>query len=96
MEKNLPSPDELMSSELEKPAIYANMFRARADNTVSHTVVFDFGYLPPILPLDLPSIVPGCCKVHTRIAVPFEIAKDIANSILEAVQKAEEEKAQKY
>jgi hypothetical protein len=91
MNMEIPTPEELLASDLDVPAKVANMFRVRADNTVANTVVFDFGYLPPILPNDIPLLKPGSCRIHTRISIPFSMARAVAQNLMDAIDKAEEQ-----
>jgi hypothetical protein len=85
----IPTADEILASDLDVTALSANMFRVRADKNVGNVVVFDFGYLPPILQNEMDTLAPGVCRVHTRIAVPFNLAKSIAQALVSAIENAE-------
>lgn len=88
--ENIPSPEELLASDLDVTAKVSNMFRVRADKNVAQALVFDFGYLPPILPNDIPLLKPGVCRIHTRVSMPFSMARAVAQNILDAIEKAEQ------
>jgi hypothetical protein len=77
------TPDELLAASLDKVAKPANLFRFRVDKETKKLVVLDFGYLPPIIDTD--PLEEGVCKVHTRIEIDFNLAKEMAQILLKTI-----------
>ena len=81
------SADDLLSRDLGVLSKPANLFRFRIDK---ENVVVDYGYLPPIMQEEIPSLRKDAVNVHTRISIPFTLAKEMVEKLLETIKKAEE------
>ena len=80
------SPDELLAPDLTLVSKPANLFRFRIDDD---QVVIDFGYLPPVRDDELAGLAEHAASVHSRIAIPFALAKDVIEQLLQNIQEAE-------
>jgi len=81
------SADDLLARDLNQLSKPANLFRFRIDK---ENVVVDFGYLPPIMQEEVPSLRKDAVGVHTRISIPFALAKEMVEKLLETIKRAEE------
>ncbi|MFN8672598.1 MAG: hypothetical protein U0457_11040 [Candidatus Sericytochromatia bacterium] len=81
------TPDDLLARDFNTLAKPANLFRFRIDKD---NVVIDFGYLPPIIQNEIDRLTKDVVNVHTRIAIQFELAKQMAEKLVETIKEAEE------
>ena len=80
------SPDDLLARDLDSVSRPANLFRFRVDRD---NVVIDFGYLPPIMQEEVPTLQRECVPVHTRIAIPYLLGKEVAEALLKTIEQVE-------
>lgn len=80
------TPDDLLARDFNTLAKPANLFRFRVDKD---TVVIDFGYLPPIISNEIDMLTKDAVNVHTRVAIQFELAKQVAEKLVETIKDAE-------
>ncbi len=80
------SPDDLLARDFNVLAKPANLFRFRIDK---ESVVVDFGYLPPIIQNEVSQLTKDVVNVHTRISISFELAKQMAEKLVETINEAE-------
>jgi hypothetical protein len=80
------SPDDLLARDLDKLSHPANLFRFRVDR---ENVVIDFGYLPPIMQEEVETLQKECVPVHTRIAIPYSLGKEVAEALLKTIESVE-------
>lgn len=81
------SADDLLARDLNQLSKPSNLFRFRIDK---ENVVIDFGYLPPIMQEEVPALRKDAVNVHTRISIPFILAKEMVEKLLETIKRAEE------
>tara|TARA_B100000676_G_C17205704_1_gene401764 strand:- start:99 stop:368 length:270 start_codon:yes stop_codon:yes gene_type:complete len=79
------SEDELLAADLGLLAKPANLFRLRLDDK---QVVLDFAHVPPLLPNEIDNLAAGDVKVHSRIALPAELAKEFATQLTKILAEA--------
>lgn len=80
------SPDDLLARDLDTLSQPANLFRFRVDR---ENVVIDFGYLPPIMQEEVDTLQKECVPVHTRIAIPYSLGKEVAEALLRTIESVE-------
>lgn len=80
------SPDDLLARDLDTLSQPANLFRFRVDR---ENVVIDFGYLPPIMQEEVETLQKECVPVHTRIAIPYSLGKEVAEALLKTIESVE-------
>ena len=80
------SPDDLLARDFNVLAKPTNLFRFRIDKD---TVVVDFGYLPPIIQNEVDKLTKDVVNVHTRISIGFDLAKQMAEKLVETINEAE-------
>ncbi len=80
------SPDDLLARDLDTLSQPANLFRFRVDR---ENVVIDFGYLPPIMQEEVDTLQKECVPVHTRIAIPYSLGKEVAEALLKTIESVE-------
>jgi len=80
------SPDDLLARDLDTLSSPANLFRFRVDR---ENVVIDFGYLPPIMQEEVETLQKECVPVHTRIAIPYSLGKEVAEALLKTIESVE-------
>ncbi|MEZ0373444.1 MAG: hypothetical protein ACAI44_30425 [Candidatus Sericytochromatia bacterium] len=80
------SPDDLLARDLDTISSPANLFRFRVDR---ENVVIDFGYLPPIMQEEVETLQKECVPVHTRIAIPYSLGKEVAEALLKTIESVE-------
>lgn len=80
------SPDDLLARDFNVLSKPSNLFRFRIDR---ETVVIDFGYLPPIIQNEVDRLTKDVVSVHTRIAIGFDLAKQMAEKLVETINEAE-------
>lgn len=80
------SPDDLLARDFNVLAKPSNLFRFRIDKD---TVVVDFGYLPPIIQNEVNQLTKDVVNVHTRISIGFDLAKQMAEKLVETINEAE-------
>ena len=80
------SPDDLLARDFNVLAKPSNLFRFRIDKD---NVVIDFGYLPPIIQNEISLLTKDVVNVHTRVAISFELAKQMAEKLVETINEAE-------
>ena len=80
------SPDDLLARDLDPLSQPANLFRFRVDR---ENVVIDFGYLPPIMQEEVDTLQKECVPVHTRIAIPYSLGKEVAEALLRTIESVE-------
>lgn len=80
------SPDDLLARDLDRLSQPANLFRFRVDR---ENVVIDFGYLPPIMQEEVDTLQKECVPVHTRIAIPYSLGKEVAEALLKTIESVE-------
>ena len=85
----IPDADYLLARDLRVLAKPANIFRFRIDAENANVVVIDFGHLPPIVDDELGSLQKGVANVHTRIMVPLNLGKTMAEVLLDTIERAE-------
>ena len=81
------SPDDLLARDLDTLSQPANLFRFRVDR---ENVVIDFGYLPPIMQEEVDTLQKECVPVHTRIAIPYSLGKEVAEALLRTIESVEQ------
>lgn len=80
------SPDDLLARDLDTLSQPANLFRFRVDR---ENVVIDFGYLPPIMQEEVETLQKECVPVHTRVAIPYSLGKEVAEALLKTIESVE-------
>lgn len=80
-----------LSTDLNAQPKLANLFRVRADLT--HTIV-DFGYAPPLLPQEADILTHEQVEVHTRLAIPYELALQLITQLQATIDAARQAGAQ--
>jgi hypothetical protein len=80
------SPDDLLARDFNVIAKPSNLFRFRIDKD---NVVIDFGYLPPIIQNEITQLTKDVVNVHTRISIGFDLAKQMAEKLVETINEAE-------
>lgn len=80
------SPDDLLARDLDTLSQPANLFRFRVDR---ENVVIDFGYLPPIMQEEVATLQKECVPVHTRIAIPYSLGREVAEALLRTIESVE-------
>jgi hypothetical protein len=80
------SPDDLLARDFNVLAKPSNLFRFRIDKD---NVVVDFGYLPPIIQNEINQLTKDVVNVHTRISIGFDLAKQMAEKLVETINEAE-------
>jgi hypothetical protein len=80
------SPDDLLARDFNVMAKPSNLFRFRIDKD---NVVIDFGYLPPIIQNEINQLTKDVVNVHTRISIGFDLAKQMAEKLVETINEAE-------
>ncbi|MDP7037607.1 MAG: hypothetical protein QGI45_00490 [Myxococcota bacterium] len=79
------SEDELLAADLGLLAKPANLFRLRLDDK---QVVLDFAHVPPLLPNEIDNLKAGDVKVHSRIALPADLAQEFATQLTKILAEA--------
>jgi hypothetical protein len=80
------TPDDLLARDFNVLAKPSNLFRFRIDKD---SVVIDFGYLPPIIQNEIQLLTKDVVNVHTRVSISFDLAKQMAEKLVETIQEAE-------
>lgn len=80
------SPDDLLARDFNVLAKPSNLFRFRIDRD---NVVIDFGYLPPIIQNEVDRLTRDVVNVHTRVSIAFDLAKQMAEKLVETINEAE-------
>jgi hypothetical protein len=80
------SPDDLLARDFNVLAKPSNLFRFRIDKD---NVVIDFGYLPPIIQNEITQLTKDVVNVHTRVSIGFDLAKQMAEKLVETIREAE-------
>ena len=80
------SPDDLLARDFNVLSKPSNLFRFRIDKD---NVVIDFGYLPPIIQNEVDRLTKDVVNVHTRISIAFDLAKQMAEKLVETIGEAE-------
>ncbi len=80
------SPDDLLARDFNVLAKPSNLFRFRIDKD---NVVIDFGYLPPIIQNEVDRLTKDVVSVHTRVSIAFDLAKQMAEKLVETITEAE-------
>lgn len=80
------SPDDLLARDFNVLAKPSNLFRFRIDRD---NVVIDFGYLPPIIQNEVDRLTRDVVNVHTRVSISFDLAKQMAEKLVETINEAE-------
>jgi len=80
------SPDDLLARDFNQLAKPSNLFRFRIDKD---NVVIDFGYLPPIIQNEVSMLTKDVVNVHTRVTIGFDLAKQMAEKLVETINEAE-------
>lgn len=80
------SPDDLLARDFNVIAKPSNLFRFRIDKD---NVVIDFGYLPPIIQNEIAQLTKDVVSVHTRVSISFDLAKQMAEKLVETIREAE-------
>lgn len=80
------SPDDLLARDFNVLAKPSNLFRFRIDRD---NVVIDFGYLPPIIQNEVDRLTRDVVNVHTRVSIGFDLAKQMAEKLVETITEAE-------
>lgn len=76
---------QALGTDLNASPKLANLFRVRADMT--HAII-DFGYAPPLLPQEAEILTREHVDVHTRLAIPYELAIQLIAQLQTTVDAA--------